>query len=122
LPERSDWAYSSALMTKSRTLTRHIISINDLTNKEIEIIFEVAQGFLKELAEPGRAHRIGRSTSIASKHILASLFYEPSTRTRLSFESAMLRLGGDKITSADPAVSSAAKGESLADTIRVIGN
>src|SRR5690242_12376131 len=109
-------------MTKSRTLTRHIISINDLTNKEIEIIFEVAQGFLKELAEPGRAHRIGRGTSIASKHILASLFYEPSTRTRLSFESAMLRLGGDKITSADPAVSSAAKGESLADTIRVIGN
>ena len=108
-------------MTKSRTLTRHIISINDLTNKEIETLFEVAQGFLKELSEPG-AHRIGRGTSIASKHILASLFYEPSTRTRLSFESAMLRLGGDKITSADPAVSSAAKGESLADTIRVIGN
>jgi aspartate carbamoyltransferase catalytic subunit len=109
-------------MTKSQPLTRHIVSINDLSNKEIEIIFQVAHGFLKELADPGHAYRIGRGTSIASKQILASLFYEPSTRTRLSFESAMLRLGGDKITSADPAVSSAAKGESLADTIRVIGN
>src|SRR6201997_2212907 len=105
-------------MTKAQPPTRHIISINDLTNKEIETVFEVAQGFLKELADGHISYRIGRSTDIASKFILASLFYEPSTRTRLSFESAMLRLGGVNITSADPAVSSAAKGESLADTIR----
>ena len=122
LPDRSNWAYSSALMTKAPRLTRHIISINDLTNKEIETIFEVAQGFLKELSDDKIPYRIGRSTALASKFILASLFYEPSTRTRLSFESAMLRLGGANITSADPAVSSAAKGESLADTIRVISN
>ncbi len=109
-------------MTKTRPLTRHIISINDLTNAEIETVFDVAQGFLKELADPKIHYRIGRSTNLASKSILASLFYEPSTRTRLSFESAMLRLGGANITSADPAVSSAAKGESLADTIRVISN
>src|SRR5689334_3936910 len=109
-------------MTKAQPPTRHIISINDLTNKEIETVFEVAQGFLKELADDHVAYRIGRSTDIAAKYILASLFYEPSTRTRLSFESAMLRLGGANITSADPAVSSAAKGESLADTIRVISN
>jgi aspartate carbamoyltransferase catalytic subunit len=109
-------------MTKTQPLTRHIISINDLTNKEIETIFEVAQGFLKELADPNVPYRIGRSANLASRSILASLFYEPSTRTRLSFESAMLRLGGANITSADPAVSSAAKGESLADTIRVISN
>jgi aspartate carbamoyltransferase catalytic subunit len=109
-------------MTKTQKLTRHIVSINDLTNREIETIFQVAQGFLKELADRNIPYRIGRGTGIASKFILASLFYEPSTRTRLSFESAMLRLGGANITSADPAVSSAAKGESLADTIRVIGN
>jgi aspartate carbamoyltransferase catalytic subunit len=122
LPDPSNWAYSTALMTKPQPLTRHIISINDLTNKEIETIFEVAQGFLKELADDNIPYRIGRSTDLASKFILVSLFYEPSTRTRLSFESAMLRLGGANITSADPAVSSAAKGESLADTIRVISN
>ena len=109
-------------MTKAQPPTRHIVSINDLTNKEIETIFEVAQGFLKELADDHLPYRIGRSANLASKFILASLFYEPSTRTRLSFESAMLRLGGANITSADPAVSSAAKGESLADTIRVISN
>ena len=96
-------------MTKAQPLTRHIVSINDLTNKEIETIFQVATGFLKELADNHIPYRIGRGTSIASKFILATLFYEPSTRTRLSFESAMLRLGGANITSADPAVSSAAR-------------
>ena len=51
---------------------------------------------------------------------MATLFYEPSTRTRLSFESAMHRLGGAVISSADMQASSAAKGESLADTVRVV--
>ncbi|MEX0841490.1 MAG: hypothetical protein WD039_04300 [Xanthobacteraceae bacterium] len=102
--------------------TRHVVSINDLTNREIETIFEVAQSYLKDLADKSYPYRIARSTNVAAKHLLATVFYEPSTRTRLSFESAMLRLGGQTITSADPNTSSAAKGESLADSARVISN
>src|SRR3977135_840515 len=110
------------MSTKHPPATRHIVSINDLTDREIETIFEVAQSFLRDLPDSHFPYRIGRSTKIASDCILASLFYEPSTRTRLSFESAMLRLGGSIITSADPATSSAAKGESLAESVRGVGN
>jgi aspartate carbamoyltransferase catalytic subunit len=101
---------------------RHVTSINDLTNREIERVFEVADNYLDSLGDPVHKHRIAESTDAAKGRILASLFYEPSTRTRLSFESAMLRLGGQIVTSADPATSSVAKGESLADTVRVVSN
>ena len=101
---------------------RHVTSINDLTIDEIETIFSVASEYLRELRDPHLPHRIGRSITAGSGAILATLFYEPSTRTRLSFESAMIRLGGKSISSADPATSSAAKGESLADTVRVASN
>jgi aspartate carbamoyltransferase catalytic subunit len=110
-----------AARTPSLT-TRHIVSINDLSDEEIETVFETAQSYLERFPDPNFPYRIRRSTNVASDYILASLFYEPSTRTRLSFESAMLRLGGDVITSADPLTSSAAKGESLADSVRVVGN
>jgi aspartate carbamoyltransferase catalytic subunit len=104
------------------TETRHLVSINDLSNEEILSLFALADHFLTTLGDPVRDYRIAAGTDIAAGKILASLFYEPSTRTRLSFESAMNRLGGQVITSADPAASSTSKGESLADTVRVVSN
>jgi aspartate carbamoyltransferase catalytic subunit len=103
-------------------MLRHVTSINDLTNDEIERIFSHADAFLASLGDPLVRHRIATSTDKARGRILATLFHEPSTRTRLSFETAMIRLGGQSISSADPATSSAAKGESLADTVRVVSN
>src|SRR5213594_2865982 len=90
---------------------RSLISIADLTNDEIEEIFLLADG-----ADQLRVDRA------ASGQIMATLFYEPSTRTRLSFESAMQRLGGSVISSPDMRASSAAKGETIADTARVVAN
>jgi aspartate carbamoyltransferase catalytic subunit len=93
------------------TEVRHLVSIDDLSLPEIRALFEHAQHFAADL----RAH-----SGICRGRIAASLFYEASTRTRLSFESAMLRLGGGILTAADMRTSSASKGESLADTVRVV--
>src|SRR5580658_10252608 len=90
-----------------------IVSIEDLEIDEIERIFKIADSFLDGIGT-------GTPCTTASGLIMATLFYEPSTRTRLSFESAMHRLGGSVISSADMHASSAAKGESLADTVRVV--
>src|SRR5438477_3288750 len=101
---------------------RHVTSINDLTLEEIETIFSLADRYLAEFGDSDIPYRVGKSGEACKGSLMATLFYEPSTRTRLSFESAMLRLGGRAISSADPATSSAAKGESLADTVRVVSN
>ena len=82
-----------------------VVSIEDLTTVDIERIFELADSFVTGLE---RGERIDRAQGL----IMATLFYEPSTRTRLSFESAMHRLGGAVISSPDMQASSAAKGES----------
>src|SRR5574341_27218 len=90
---------------------RSLISIADLTNDEIEEIFSLADG-----AEKLRADRV------ASGQIMATLFYEPSTRTRLSFESSMQRMGGSVISCSDMRASSTAKGETVADTAKVVSS
>ena len=90
---------------------RNLLSIGDLTNDEIDEIFDLA-----DCADKLRADKC------ATGQIMATLFYEPSTRTRLSFESAMHRLGGAVISCSDMKASSAAKGESLADTARVVSS
>lgn len=90
-----------------------VVSIEDLSLDDIERVFTLADEFAAALSEK-------RPLNLASGLIMATLFYEPSTRTRLSFESAMHRLGGSVISSAEMAASSAAKGESLADTVRVV--
>jgi aspartate carbamoyltransferase catalytic subunit len=90
----------------------NLISIHDLDKEQIELILNTAAKMEKVAVE--------RSQEFRDK-IMACLFYEPSTRTRLSFESAMLRLGGRVLGFADVKVSSAGgKGETLADTIRTV--
>src|SRR5437667_8120374 len=90
------------------------VSFEDLEIPEIERIFVLADQFAESL-------RGGIFSTLAQGLIMATLFYEPSTRTRLSFETAMHRLGGAVIGFPDMNVSSsAAKGETLADTSRVV--
>ncbi len=103
-------------------MKRDVCTINDLTNDEIEEIFDLADRFLDEMGRRERAHQIRGRRSDAAGQIMTSLFYEPSTRTRFSFEAAMVRLGGSVLGTVDPVTSSAAKGESLADTVRVMEN
>jgi len=90
-----------------------VVSIEDLEIADIERIFVLADEYATTLEK-------GERLQLADGLIMATLFYEPSTRTRLSFESAMHRLGGSVISSADMHASSAVKGESLADTARVV--
>jgi len=92
---------------------RDLVTIDDLANKEIEGIFSLAD----EMADS-----IYDQSEVCKGKIMASLFFEPSTRTRLSFEAAMHRLGGHVITAMDVKATSLAKGESIADMARVIGS
>ena len=92
---------------------RHLMSPLDFTTEELDKLFDLANDIEKNKEK--YAH-------ICEGKILATCFYEPSTRTRLSFESAMLRLGGEVLGFSEASSSSAAKVESVSDTIRVISS
>ncbi len=92
---------------------RDLVTIDDLSNGEIGGIFSLADEMSEDI--------VGQ-TDVCRDKIMASLFFEPSTRTRLSFEAAMHRLGGHVITAMDVKATSLAKGESIADMARVIGS
>ena len=90
---------------------RHLIDPLDFTKEETQKLLDLAD----RIHDDPEAYQ-----DVADHKRLATLFYEPSTRTRLSFESAMLRLGGKVLGFPDAGVSSASKGETVADTIRII--
>ncbi|MDP6560348.1 MAG: aspartate carbamoyltransferase catalytic subunit, partial [Candidatus Binatia bacterium] len=94
---------------------RDLITIGDLSDQEIEEIFSLADAV-------GATDRLGSDRGAWSGRIMATLFYEPSTRTRLSFESAMQRLGGSVLSCPDMKSSSTAKGEIISDTARVVSS
>lgn len=94
---------------------RSLISAKDLTQEDVEKAIEIAlkmEELLKDNAE----------IDLLSDKILATLFFEPSTRTRLSFEAAMHRLGGKVISVSDKGSTSSTKGETIYDSIRVVQN
>ena len=88
---------------------RHVISISDFSRSDLVRVLELARG----METTGPAARLDGK-------LMATLFFEPSTRTRLSFEAAMHKLGGKVIGFSDAGSTSTKKGESLADTIRMV--
>jgi len=92
---------------------RNLVTIDDLSNGEVLALFSLADDMSSAMED---------QYGLCRGKIMASLFFEPSTRTRLSFEAAMQRLGGSVITASDVGASSVAKGESLADTARIVGS
>lgn len=92
-------------------MTKSFVTIADLSKEKIMSLLEAAARFE---ANPNRKTLDGK--------VIATLFFEPSTRTRLSFETAVNRLGGRVIGFSDAATSSSSKGESLKDTIMMVGN
>ena len=90
---------------------RSLISINDFSKEEYLKILDIAEDFEKNPRQ-----------KILEDHVIATLFFEPSTRTRLSFESAISQLGGKIIGFTDASSSSVSKGETLMDTIKTVAN
>jgi aspartate carbamoyltransferase catalytic subunit len=95
----------------NRMKNRSLISINDYSKEEYIKILDIAEDFEKNPRQ-----------KILENHVVATLFFEPSTRTRLSFESAISQLGGKFIGFTDSSSSSVSKGETLMDTIKTVAN
>lgn len=91
---------------------RHLIDPQDFTLEELDSIFELTTNIINNPKN---------FEDVCKGKILGTLFYEPSTRTRFSFEAAMLRLGGKVIGFSEPGSSSVKKGENLPDTLRTVG-
>ena len=91
---------------------KHLIDIQDLSVEEIDDLIKVANDIIDNKEKYSQK---------CNGKKLATLFFEPSTRTRLSFESAMMELGGNVLGFADSNSSSVSKGETVSDTIRVVG-
>ena len=94
------------------TAVRHVVEVGQFDRPGIERLFAAAD----------RMRDLPRETTPLAGFTLATIFYEPSTRTRLSFETAMLKLGGNVISTENAReFSSAIKGESVEDTVRIVG-
>lgn len=94
-------------------MVRNLIEPRDFTTEELSKLFDLADDIISDPR---------KYMDVCKGYVLASLFFEPSTRTRLSFETAMNRLGGRVVGFADAKVSSTSKGESLVDTLRTVEN
>ena len=92
-------------------INRHLINPMDFSKDELDEVFKLANQIITNPKE---------YSQVCEGKILATLFYEPSTRTKFSFEAAMMRLGGKLLGFSEPNSSSAAKGETLADTIKMV--
>lgn len=96
---------------------QNLISANQISKNDIDLIFDLAINYQKDL----KKNKIKKYSDLEGV-ILATLFFEPSSRTRFSFEGAMMRLGGNLISLENGLSSAAKKGESLSDMGRIIGN
>ena len=92
-------------------INRHLINPMDFSKDELDEIFKLANQIITNPKE---------YSNVCEGKILATLFYEPSTRTKFSFEAAMMRLGGSLLGFSEPNSSSVSKGETLADNIKMV--
>lgn len=114
----ADDAQGPQSLASQAFLGRHIVSVEDISREEILLLLDVARRMQRHDGGPGAGW--GPTPRTLEGRLLGLLFFEPSTRTRLSFESAVLRLGGSPLGFADARMSSLTKGESLVDTVRVV--